>query len=197
LLFHNSSAIIVPIVSHTIYAIWDRRISMAKKQELSLEEALGTLAELLYSPKGTTQFWVSQEAYIPSNAKANWLREQLPLWESRLNSESGARVKDIEVRTPNPAVADRHGNFPIHDAWEGRILINMVIDGSINTDRLKKEMATAVSGAAKKLLALDLLERFPPPFPTQYGSPQLLVTKQRVEIPCQQLERRMQQVSFG
>ena len=139
-----------------------------KKEKLSLEKALGGLSHLA-KEDGETEFFVMEGAFVPSVAKGNWLEEQLCKWAKTLGEKSGATVRSIGLEWPFPIKDRQYGNYSVVRPTlgvdcRGSICIQMVIRGSIDTTDLTKSMGKAVSGAAKKQLALDILEKFPPHF---------------------------------
>lgn len=140
-----------------------------KVEKLSLKATLGESLEQLYQEEGVTRFTVTRSVFTPSVGKAVWVERQLPLWCSLITEGAGVVVCSSHLERPWGRI-NRYGSYttvrPSLFAQEatGKIILTLEVPGQIKTEGMPTEMAKAVSGAAKKQLAIQLLERFPLPF---------------------------------
>jgi len=121
--------------------------------------------ESLYDSAGVLRFTVTHSASAKTNAQAIWLARKMPEWVKLLNQHSGAVV--VSSRTKFEVKRNEFcssGYLPQCD-----LIVELALSGGLKLKEIKdEELRKNQSGQIKKILAQRVLEKFPPPFNTQY-----------------------------
>lgn len=136
--------------------------SVADSQPLNVMDYVAGWGEGLIELDKKMRFTLTKTVLVKQIAQVAWIGQQLETWKDVLNEKSGAIVKECGIR-----VGKEYSKYYSSKVDDVSIVLLLAIPGLINAEKiLNSEIKLLISGGIKKTLALDLLDRFPPPFNT-------------------------------
>jgi hypothetical protein len=120
------------------------------RKPIEMEKLLKGL-ENIYEPDLGTTVKITHPTNCYLNGHKAWLKERMPIWVKQLNFYSGGKVLSWSINRSRATAG-----FQID--------LEMFFPGSIHRTKLHPKTAEMLSGQIRKLIAMEVISEYPPPF---------------------------------